>query len=136
MVIKNTPKCRIYAFKNMIVWPENNLFDPKFYRNIRWKLNSNKIGNQNCFLKFEIRQNLINRIRPSLPMWCQRLFWLLLLLLFSYLRFQRQLYPKMAIRHTRQRGWGLFLEESVKKGDFVIEYVGELISTAEYKYVN
>jgi len=42
----------------------------------------------------------------------------------------------MAIRHTRQRGWGLFLEESVKKGDFVIEYVGELISTAEYKYVN
>ena len=28
-------------------------------------------------------------------------------------------------------GWGLFTKNSLKKGDFVIEYVGELISQEE-----
>jgi hypothetical protein len=49
-------------------------------------------------------------------------------------RFQRQLYPEMAVRHTAKRGWGLYLEQDVKKGDFVVEYVGELITTQEYRF--
>jgi SET domain-containing protein len=39
----------------------------------------------------------------------------------------------MAIGHTMERGWGLYAKEEIQKGDFVIEYVGELISTKEYK---
>ena len=34
---------------------------------------------------------------------------------------------------TRDRGWGLFLREDVKKGDFIIEYVGELITMVEFQ---
>ena len=39
----------------------------------------------------------------------------------------------MEVRHTAKRGWGLYLEQDVKEGDFVVEYVGELITTEEYK---
>ena len=40
--------------------------------------------------------------------------------------------PKFSVRYTSSRGWGLFLGEDIKKGDFVVEYLGELISTNEY----
>ena len=33
---------------------------------------------------------------------------------------------------TNGRGWGLFIKEPVKKGQFIIEYVGELITMAEF----
>ena len=47
-------------------------------------------------------------------------------------RFQNQMSPKFSVRYTSSRGWGLFLGEDIKKGDFVVEYLGELISTNEY----
>ena len=31
------------------------------------------------------------------------------------------------------RGWGLKSPDTIKKGEFVVEYVGELISMAEYR---
>lgn len=34
---------------------------------------------------------------------------------------------------TQSRGWGLKTLAPVKKGQFVIEYVGELIDTEEYQ---
>ena len=34
---------------------------------------------------------------------------------------------------TNGRGWGLFIKEPVKKGQFIIEYVGELITMDEFK---
>ena len=39
----------------------------------------------------------------------------------------------MAVCRTSSRGWGLFIKQDVKKGDFLIEYVGELITTDEFK---
>jgi hypothetical protein len=50
-------------------------------------------------------------------------------------RFQKLLYPKLSVRYTGQCGWGLFAGQDLKRGDFVIEYVGELISVAEYQSV-
>ncbi|XP_048264337.1 histone-lysine N-methyltransferase NSD2 isoform X3 [Bombus terrestris] len=45
---------------------------------------------------------------------------------------QRQ-YPAMEPFHTVGRGWGLRSLEHIKAGQFVIEYVGEVIDEAEYK---
>ncbi|XP_043589908.1 histone-lysine N-methyltransferase NSD2 isoform X4 [Bombus pyrosoma] len=45
---------------------------------------------------------------------------------------QRQ-YPAMEPFHTIGRGWGLRSLEHIKAGQFVIEYVGEVIDEAEYK---
>ncbi|KMQ92238.1 histone-lysine n-methyltransferase nsd2 [Lasius niger] len=45
---------------------------------------------------------------------------------------QRQ-YPAMEPFHTVGRGWGLKTLEDIKAGQFVIEYVGEVIDEAEYK---
>ncbi len=47
-------------------------------------------------------------------------------------RFLKRLYPKVEVSRTRDRGWGLFVREDVRKGDFIIEYVGELITMAEF----
>ena len=47
-------------------------------------------------------------------------------------RFQKRMYPKMTVTRTTSRGWGLTIHEEVKKGSFVIEYVGELITMAEF----
>jgi histone-lysine N-methyltransferase NSD2 len=33
---------------------------------------------------------------------------------------------------TQDRGWGLFTKANIKMGDFIIEYVGELITMEEY----
>ncbi|XP_063703884.1 nuclear receptor binding SET domain protein [Culicoides brevitarsis] len=45
--------------------------------------------------------------------------------------FQKRTYPKLQERNTHTRGWGLFAEEDIKEGTFVIEYVGEVINTKE-----
>jgi SET domain-containing protein len=42
-------------------------------------------------------------------------------------------YPGMEPFHTMGRGWGLRTLEDIKAGQFVIEYVGEVIDEAEYK---
>ncbi|XP_011260373.1 histone-lysine N-methyltransferase NSD2 [Camponotus floridanus] len=47
--------------------------------------------------------------------------------------FVRRQYPAMEPFHTVGRGWGLKTLEDIKAGQFVIEYVGEVIDEAEYK---
>jgi histone-lysine N-methyltransferase NSD2 len=48
-------------------------------------------------------------------------------------QFQKKLYPPMRVEHTKTKGWGLFVKTDIKKGDFIIEYVGELITNDEFK---
>eukprot|EP01117_Protostelium_nocturnum_P007245 TRINITY_DN2590_c0_g1_i3.p1 TRINITY_DN2590_c0_g1~~TRINITY_DN2590_c0_g1_i3.p1 ORF type:complete len:611 (+),score=190.28 TRINITY_DN2590_c0_g1_i3:140-1834(+) len=43
-------------------------------------------------------------------------------------RFQRAIYPKVQPFMTEKKGWGLMILEDVKAGDFIIEYVGEVIT--------
>lgn len=47
-------------------------------------------------------------------------------------QFQRRQYPPVQVARTNGRGWGLFLKAPLKKGAFIIEYVGELISMEEF----
>ena len=47
--------------------------------------------------------------------------------------FVQRLYPAMEPFHTDGKGWGLRSLEPIKSGQFVIEYVGEVIDEAEYK---
>ncbi|KAF7992681.1 hypothetical protein HCN44_005025 [Aphidius gifuensis] len=47
--------------------------------------------------------------------------------------FVRRVYPAMEPFHTAGRGWGLRTLDNIKSGQFVIEYVGEVIDEAEYK---
>nr|XP_026490227.1 uncharacterized protein LOC113396490 isoform X1 [Vanessa tameamea]XP_026490228.1 uncharacterized protein LOC113396490 isoform X1 [Vanessa tameamea] len=47
--------------------------------------------------------------------------------------FEKRLYPKMVPYRTPHRGWGLKTLVDVKAGQFVIEYVGELIDEDEFK---
>ncbi|XP_035729731.1 histone-lysine N-methyltransferase NSD2-like isoform X1 [Vespa mandarinia] len=47
--------------------------------------------------------------------------------------FVRRQYPAMEPFHTVGRGWGLRSLEAIKSGQFIIEYVGEVIDEAEYK---
>lgn len=46
-------------------------------------------------------------------------------------RFKKRQYPVCVPFKTDDVGWGLRTTEDIKKGDFVIEYVGELIDEAE-----
>ncbi len=39
----------------------------------------------------------------------------------------------MKVDKTSSKGFGLFSKQDLNKGDFIIEYVGELISTDEFK---
>lgn len=48
-------------------------------------------------------------------------------------RFQRRSYPPLEPFLTEHRGWGLRSTANINKGDFVIEYVGEVISEAEMR---
>ncbi|XP_059080477.1 uncharacterized protein LOC131878504 isoform X2 [Tigriopus californicus] len=48
-------------------------------------------------------------------------------------RFTKRLYPKLTVGLTQGRGWALVVGEDVKKGDFIIEYVGELITQDEFQ---
>ncbi|XP_031195211.1 histone-lysine N-methyltransferase NSD3 isoform X3 [Mastomys coucha] len=45
--------------------------------------------------------------------------------------FTKRLYPDSEIIKTERRGWGLRTKRSIKKGEFVNEYVGELIDEEE-----
>ncbi|PKU34744.1 histone-lysine n-methyltransferase nsd3 isoform x3 [Limosa lapponica baueri] len=45
--------------------------------------------------------------------------------------FTKRLYPDAEIIKTDRRGWGLRTKRSIKKGEFVNEYVGELIDEEE-----
>lgn len=47
--------------------------------------------------------------------------------------FAQRKYPSMKPFHTEGRGWGLKALEIVYEGQFVIEYVGEVIDEAEYR---
>lgn len=47
--------------------------------------------------------------------------------------FEKRNYPKMVAYRTSYRGWGLKTLEPIKKGQFVIEYVGELIDEEEFR---
>ncbi|KAK3892537.1 hypothetical protein Pcinc_003613 [Petrolisthes cinctipes] len=48
-------------------------------------------------------------------------------------RFQKKQYPNICCFKTEGRGFGLKSLEDIKKGDFVIEYVGELIDDEEFR---
>ncbi|GIY83487.1 hypothetical protein CDAR_221441 [Caerostris darwini] len=48
-------------------------------------------------------------------------------------RFQKRLYAKVEPFKTRNKGWGLKVLENVPMGNFVIEYVGEVLSRHEFK---
>ncbi|XP_053619416.1 uncharacterized protein LOC128680356 [Plodia interpunctella] len=47
--------------------------------------------------------------------------------------FEKRLYPKLVPYRTPHRGWGLKTLEDIKAGQFVIEYVGELIDEEEFR---
>ncbi|EGD78296.1 hypothetical protein PTSG_09362 [Salpingoeca rosetta] len=46
-------------------------------------------------------------------------------------RFQRRQYPKLIPFLTQSKGWGLKAGEDIAEGQFVIEYVGEIIDATE-----
>ncbi|XP_048876476.1 histone-lysine N-methyltransferase NSD3-like isoform X1 [Brienomyrus brachyistius] len=46
-------------------------------------------------------------------------------------RFSRRLYPEMEVVKTEGQDWGLKTKQDLKKGDFVTEYVGEVIDSEE-----
>ncbi|GFR23537.1 histone-lysine N-methyltransferase, H3 lysine-36 specific [Trichonephila clavata] len=48
-------------------------------------------------------------------------------------KFQRRQYASTKIFKTENCGWGLKTLQDVKKGEFVIEYVGEIITHEEYR---
>ncbi|XP_074143359.1 histone-lysine N-methyltransferase NSD3 isoform X5 [Sminthopsis crassicaudata] len=45
--------------------------------------------------------------------------------------FTKRLYPETEVIKTESRGWGLRTKRNIKKGEFVNEYVGELIDEEE-----
>lgn len=47
-------------------------------------------------------------------------------------RFEKREYPPLLPYKTQGRGWGLKTLAPIKKGQFVIEYVGEMIDEQEY----
>ncbi|KAF6157847.1 hypothetical protein GIB67_003747, partial [Kingdonia uniflora] len=48
-------------------------------------------------------------------------------------RFQKCEYAKLKLFKTEGRGWGVLADESIKAGQFIIEYCGEVISWKEAK---
>ncbi|XP_031390636.1 histone-lysine N-methyltransferase ASHH1 isoform X1 [Punica granatum] len=48
-------------------------------------------------------------------------------------RFQRNQYARTKLFRTEGRGWGLLADENIKRGQFIIEYCGEVISWKEAK---
>lgn len=48
-------------------------------------------------------------------------------------RFQKRQSPRLYPFNTSGKGWGLKSSDAIKKGDFVIEYVGELIDQNEFR---
>ena len=48
-------------------------------------------------------------------------------------KFQSKEYAKLDIRRTGRKGHGLFAKQTLRKGQFVIEYVGEVLHEDEYR---
>ena len=48
-------------------------------------------------------------------------------------RFQKRLSPFLYTFNADGKGWGLKSKEDIKKGDFVIEYVGEVVDNNEFR---
>ena len=48
-------------------------------------------------------------------------------------RFAKRQYPALQVHRSEGRGWGLKSTDPIKKGEFVVEYVGEMITMAEYR---
>ena len=49
------------------------------------------------------------------------------------MRFQKRQYPRVKVIKSEVKGWGLKNIERIQKEQFVIEYVGELITRDEYR---
>lgn len=47
-------------------------------------------------------------------------------------RFQRRQYARFEVRRAGLKGMGLFAKELIKKGTFIVEYVGEVLDEEEY----
>lgn len=47
--------------------------------------------------------------------------------------FQKQAYRKVKVQKVGYKGFGLFAMENIPAGEFVMEYVGEIINKAEYQ---
>uniref|UniRef100_A0A182VPX2 Histone-lysine N-methyltransferase n=1 Tax=Anopheles minimus TaxID=112268 RepID=A0A182VPX2_9DIPT len=47
-------------------------------------------------------------------------------------RFTKRMYPGLQVRNFASKGFGLVALEDLQNGQFVIEYVGEVINTAEF----
>lgn len=47
-------------------------------------------------------------------------------------RFQRRQYARFEVRRAGLKGMGLFAKELIKKGSFIVEYVGEVLDEEEY----
>lgn len=48
-------------------------------------------------------------------------------------RFAKRIYPSLEVRHFADKGYGLVAKETIARGSFVIEYVGEVINMDEFK---
>ncbi|KAI8470635.1 MAG: hypothetical protein J3K34DRAFT_521189 [Monoraphidium minutum] len=46
--------------------------------------------------------------------------------------FTRKQYAKLAVKRAGAKGFGLFAEEAIKAGQFIIEYIGEVLEEEEY----
>ncbi|GBF93173.1 histone-lysine N-methyltransferase [Raphidocelis subcapitata] len=46
--------------------------------------------------------------------------------------FTRKQYAKLSVRRAGPKGFGLFTEEALKAGQFIIEYIGEVLEEEEY----
>lgn len=47
-------------------------------------------------------------------------------------RFQKRQYGRVEVRRAGLKGMGLYSKELIKKGSFIIEYVGEVLDEEEY----
>uniref|UniRef100_A0A182J153 Uncharacterized protein n=1 Tax=Anopheles atroparvus TaxID=41427 RepID=A0A182J153_ANOAO len=48
-------------------------------------------------------------------------------------RFAKRLYPALEVHHFSEKGYGLVAKEAIQSGQFIIEYVGEVINTDEFQ---
>ena len=48
-------------------------------------------------------------------------------------KFSRKQYAKLDIARTGRKGHGLFSKQNLKKGQFIIEYIGEVLHEDEYR---
>jgi hypothetical protein len=47
-------------------------------------------------------------------------------------RFQRKQYRKFDVLRAGLKGFGLFAKDAIRKGTFIVEYVGEVLDEEEY----